>query len=383
MNAARRLTLSGFATWAIFFATGAKGQDTVVRLSLFGEPGCRACLAISNEVLPVIQERYDGFYRVTFRDIGVKSNYLQLVAYQRQFDILKNEPVMFIVDESRGLNGLESIRTGLCAAVEEALERRLAGFTPPPPPPPEPESRVASRLEEFTPGMVVVAGLLDGLNPCAISALVFFVSVLAVARVHRSRILAVGLAFCAAAFLTYTLLGLGLLSGLRALTGFTLVRGLFEAVLAALLGVLAILSFRDAYLFKKSGRASDVTLQVPDRVKRLVHERMRDTARSGRIVAAGFVTGMLTTILESVCTGQVYLPTLALLIRNGQGGTRVWGYLLLYNALFTLPLLVVFFAVYRGVRTPQLLEWSRRHVVAAKVGLGLLFLILASILILA
>jgi len=356
----------------------ATGQTATVTIEYFFEHGCRDCLRINREVLPGLSTRYPQC-RVAPLDLGDQSNMLALVRYQERLGMSLNAPVSMVVDGRYPLVGADAIVTGLLATVEAALAM--------PAPLAAADSGAAeiltNRISRFTPGAIIVAGLLDGLNPCAISALIFFVSVLAVARVDRRRVLAVGVSFCAAAFLTYTLLGLGLLGGLRALSGFGALRKGFEATLIAVLGVLAVLSFRDAYRFHKSGNPGAITLQAPDRIKRLVHDRMRRSTRSGGLVAAGFVTGALTTLLESVCTGQVYLPTLALMIRAGGGGARVWSYLLLYNACFTLPLLAVFFAVHRGVRTPQLLDWSRRHVVAAKIGLGILFLTLAAVQILA
>ena len=38
------------------------------------------------------------------------------------------------------------------------------------------------------------------------------------------------------------------------------------------------------------------------------------------IVQAFFLVGVAVTVLESICTGQVYLPTLALLAEHGIGG---------------------------------------------------------------
>jgi len=51
--------------------------------------------------------------------------------------------------------------------------------------------------------------------------------------------------------------------------------------------------------------------------------------------------------------------------------------LLLYNVLFVLPLVIVFIAVYFGLKTETLLLWSRRNVVVSKTLLGLLFILMA------
>jgi hypothetical protein len=47
---------------------------------------------------------------------------------------------------------------------------------------------------------------------------------------------------------------------------------------------------------------------------------------------AGLLIGVVVTALESVCTGQVYVPTLVLILKNNAlAESRAWLYLLAYN----------------------------------------------------
>jgi cytochrome c biogenesis protein CcdA len=63
-----------------------------------------------------------------------------------------------------------------------------------------------------------------------------------------------------------------------------------------------------------------------------------------RLAVYSFVTGLLVSILEAVCTGQVYLPTIAYVLKRTHLWVEALGYLLLYNIMFIAPLFVVFFA---------------------------------------
>jgi hypothetical protein len=239
---------------------------------------------------------------------------------------------------------------------------------------------VRERAAGFTAVLVALAGLGDGLNPCAFSTIVFLVSLLAVAKVQGRLLLATGAVFCAASFITYTALGLGFLQALRACASFRwLQAGVLWATALGLL-VLAALSFRDAWRFRCSGRAQDVTLQLSDAMKARIHRLMRSRLAGGGLVAGAFGLGAGVTFLESVCTGQMYVPTLVYVIHSGASNARTWGLLLLYNAMFVLPLIVVFVLAYRGAGTGFFLSWSRRHVVPSKVLLGTLFLVLAAVL---
>ena len=83
-----------------------------------------------------------------------------------------------------------------------------------------------------------------------------------------------------------------------------------EIVLIALLLLFALLSFRDAWRFRRSGKSSSVTLQLPEKVKNRIHAVMWSGLKFRYLLPGAFTVGVLVTVLESVCTGQVYLPTL-------------------------------------------------------------------------
>ena len=57
-------------------------------------------------------------------------------------------------------------------------------------------------------------------------------------------------------------------------------------------------------------------------------------------------------------------------------------WLLLYNAMFILPLSIVFLLSYVGTQTEALVRLSRRNVVVSKALLGIWFLALAAAMIL-
>jgi len=252
--------------------------------------------------------------------------------------------------------------------------------SPPPESPGGGEVLLRRRAASFTVAAVAAAGLADGINPCVFSTLVFLFSLLAVSGVRGRKLLLVGAVYCLACFLSYLALGIGLYRWLRLLDGHLVLQSAINAGLAALLVGLAALSFLDAWRFHRTGSPASVALQLPERIKERIHRAMKAGLRHNRLLPAVFVLGVLVTALESVCTGQVYVPTLALLARSEGPASRGFALLLLYNFMFILPLAVLLILVWRGLGTPRLLAWSRRHVVPAKILLGLLFLALAIVL---
>ena len=112
----------------------------------------------------------------------------------------------------------------------------------------------------------------------------------------------------------------------------------------------------------------------------MTHALIRRGLRSRHLVMGGIGIGMAVTALESICTGQVYVPTLVLVLRSNSSFLRAVVYLALYNLLFILPLIIILGLTWRGLQTAELLAWSRRNVVFSKCLLGFFFLGLAALL---
>ena len=388
---------------AVPAATGGSTADGRVLVEYFLEPGCPICGRISNEVLPAVQASFGGLYELQQRDTNLEANYLVLARYQETLKIQdKNATATIVVDGRYAFAGWKPISEAFPKRLEAVILGRLegtdtgaarAGNTTAPngattaeqetPAPAQtvagdvPRELLTQRLRAFTILGVGLAGLIDGINPCAISTLVFFMSMLAVFRVSGPSLLLVGVAFCTASFVTYTAIGFGLLRMLYLLSGFHLLRETVEVLMIAVLTCFAALSFRDAWRFKVSGDARDVMLQLPDSIKAKIHHVIRQGLGSRQLVLGSLVIGSVVTGLESVCTGQVYVPTLVFIIK---GGSSVWlaaAYLLLYNLLFVTPLILTFILTYQGLRLQRLLQWSRANVIVSKVALGLFFVLMA------
>jgi len=88
------------------------------------------------------------------------------------------------------------------------------------------------------------------------------------------------------------------------------------------------------------------------------------------------VTGLVISLLELACTGQVYLPTIIFVSSMPELRLRAIFYLLLYNLLFILPLVVVFILAYFGTTSKDLTRFLQKRAAAVKLGMAVLFLAL-------
>lgn len=239
----------------------------------------------------------------------------------------------------------------------------------------------AGAVSRFTLPAVLMAGLADGFNPCSFAIMVSLAGILAIGGRRRRARIAGGLAFCAGSFLTYVLMGLGLMQALRALEGLRTARAVLTVVLSLSLFALSFLSFRDAVRFRRVPVFSVVTLKLPEGVKSLIRRIAMESWGGPAVVAAGLGCGFLVTLLDALCTGQVYVPVLALISRE-PGAWRSFALLIAYNLAFIAPLVAVFVAFSGTTDAFRMAEWSSRNVVPAKVALGVVFALLGTLLLL-
>jgi len=252
------------------------------------------------------------------------------------------------------------------------------------------EESIVERFKSFGVLAILLAGSIEGMNPCALATLVFFISYLTMVGSKQREILYVGLGFSGIGFITHLSLGLGILSFIKHLSFlplFSQIVYLITFVFAFLLGIFSLYD----YIQLKKGRPSKMKLQVPDSLKRRIHRIIRvrsdglEVNREGtpvRFLLAAVVIGFIVTLLQSTCTSQVYLPTI-LFVTNipSLRGSAVL-YLILYNLVYILPLLVIFGIVYWGVTSEQLSFFLQKRASTIKLLTAAFFFALAGILIL-
>ncbi|MEM1444005.1 MAG: hypothetical protein AAGF67_16775, partial [Verrucomicrobiota bacterium] len=224
-------------------------------------------------------------------------------------------------------------------------------------------------------GFIVIlsAGLLDGINPCAFATIILFLSYLQIAKHTPRQILAVGLSFISAVFLTYFALGLGLVevvTRLQFLKGVGVALNLGLAVFAL---VIMFYCVRDGILCLQ-GRLAETTLQLPSFLKDRIRKVARTGARHHRYVIAAFVSGFIISVLELACTGQVYLPTINYMVQEGRNSA--YFYLLIYNLAFVMPLIAIFILAFFGLKSDALINFQKNHSAAIKFATAGLFLAL-------
>jgi hypothetical protein len=376
-SASGKALLLAFATAAALHGSLTAGQDpdadappsslpSTVEARFFYQPGCDECAHLTSSVLPLVMAQFADMLKVVNFPLDVASNRSDLLQAVARAGAPSNERVYMDVARRHLLAGAAQIESDMVAAVNMAISEPRVVESPYQP---DGIRRLASQL---TVAGVALAGMIDSINPCAVAALVFLVSVLTLARERPVNIIAAGLSYCLGVFLTYTSIGFGLLHAFRAMESFPAVRLAFDILLCGLLSVLSFLSFRDAAMARRSGPGGS-TMRLPDALAALVRRTIRHRFGATVGLASAFAAGVVVTAVETVCTGQVYGPTLAAIVAGSPTAWREAALLLLYNTMFVAPLLVILFLAWRGMTLARLLQWSARNAVAAKVVMGLFF----------
>ena len=251
------------------------------------------------------------------------------------------------------------------------------------------DASIIERFKSFGILAILLAGLIEGLNPCALATLVFFISYLTMVGRTRKEIFWVGMGFTGAGFVTHLLLGLGILGFVQHLSFLPLFSRIVYLITFFFSLFLGIFSLYD-YIQLKRGRPSKMTLQVPNSLKKRIHRIIRKRedeweagkeGKSTRFLFAAIGIGFIVTLLQSTCTSQVYLPTI-LFVTNipSLRGSAIF-YLILYNILYILPLVAIFGIVYWGTTSEQLSFFLQRSTSTIKLFTALFFFALAGILI--
>lgn len=220
-------------------------------------------------------------------------------------------------------------------------------------------------------GIVFGAGLLDGINPCAFTTIIFLISYLSLIGVSRRKMVYTGSMFTLAVFLTYFFIGLLFYKYLKvALTDRTISIVVNIALLCVVL-VLGGLSLSD-FFRSLTGDFKEITIQMPQFVKLKIHERIRTFAKHRvTIFWAPFVLGIVIAGMELTCTGQVYIPIVTMISEPRYRMTAVL-YLLWYNLAFIVPLILVFLLATFGITSERLWR-GKQYMAAVKLALAVFF----------
>jgi cytochrome c biogenesis protein CcdA len=182
--------------------------------------------------------------------------------------------------------------------------------------------------------LIVVAGLIDGTNPCAIGMLILLLGYLLVFAHQPERMGKIGAIYIATIFITYFLIGLvfsQFVYQILAWPPYQEVSHIIKYIVIAAIWVIALINIKDFFWYGKGITLGVSKNEVPILMRLIQKVDMPTT----------ILLGMAVTIFELPCSLPLYVGAIAVLSSSFSFITTLF-YLFIYNLMFVMPLLIVY-----------------------------------------
>lgn len=187
--------------------------------------------------------------------------------------------------------------------------------------------------------ILIPAAAADSINPCAFAVMLLLLTAILSKNQDKKKALRAGLAFSLAVFVTYFLLGLGVLRLL----------GNFESLvylkwIVWIVGALVWLAnLKDFFWYGKG-----FTMEVPQAWRPLMMKIIKKTLSP----IGAFVVWVIISLFLLPCSSGPYLTILGYL-RANELDARLWWYiyLIVYNLIFVSPMVIIAFLIGLGYST--------------------------------
>jgi cytochrome c biogenesis protein CcdA len=209
------------------------------------------------------------------------------------------------------------------------------------------------------------AALISGLNPCGLSILLLTIAFLFSIGRARAGILKVGGSYVVGIFIVYILIGLGLLRTLQVFN----IPNFVAKIGALILIIVGAVNLTNIFL-----PAFPIRLKIPQ----AAHHKIAGLMEKNSVPAASLL-GVLVGLFEFPCSGGPYLLVLGLLHDRA---TYIKGfvYLLFYNIVFILPLIVVLLIASNNLVLEKVRQWKKDNTRQMKLWSGLAMIALGVII---
>jgi cytochrome c biogenesis protein CcdA/thiol-disulfide isomerase/thioredoxin len=221
---------------------------------------------------------------------------------------------------------------------------------------------------------VVGLALADSVNPCAISVLLLMlVAITTYNPKDRKQILFSAGAFILAVIVMYMIYGFLIIKAFQFLQSISFVKNYLYKGLGVIALILGILEIKDFFKYKPGTVGTEMPMFLRPKVQNIIS---KITSPLG-----AFTLGLFVTLFLLPCTVGPYV------ILGGMLSTldylKASPYLLLYNFIFIIPMIVIAFIVFFGTRNIEdISNWKDKNVRILHLVAGVLISLLGIVMIL-
>jgi len=343
-----------------------------VEVLFFYDEGCPHCARVERFMKDRVKPNYP--VEITRYEIHNPENARLFQRVARAYDVEPETPAIFVGDSVFQ----KDTRSELFSLERTIRELSRKGAPSPltrlkkPKTEPEETGEDAGSMSGITLSAVIWAAAVDAVNPCAFGVLTLLLGTILLGSHSRRRVIGAGLAFTTSTYISYLLMGFGLLSAIH-ISGLQHYIYIAVAILAILIG---LWNMKDYFWYGQW-----FSIEVPQAWR----PTLKKITRGVTSVPGAFGVGFVTSLLLLPCTSGPYVVIIGML---GNTATRVEavGLLVLYNLIFVMPFVAITAAVGFGLTTPQKVEEWRKHSLEklhlatglVMVGLGVAMIVLVT-----
>ncbi|WP_048152992.1 cytochrome c biogenesis protein CcdA [Methanolacinia paynteri] len=333
-------------------------------ITVFYSNSCSACKKVVPEIIEITKE-YPEISFNYFDLYGSDENRTIMLAFGEKYGVeYPAYPVVFTGD-STVLEGKSKIELYL----RKVLEAHKNGHIPDAEyesslwsarSPPSEASNVTATDDnrKISLLLVILSGLADGINPCALSVLALLLATLSSLN-SRRKILLGGLVYTFAVFLFYIMAGLGILTIIN-YSGFSGIFSIAAGIIAIIAGIITL----TGGIWEGNAVSPGIPVSKRPTIKKIMERAS---------IPAAFVLGMMVGLFELPCTGGIYIAILGLL-SSQMTFYEGLPYLLVYNLMFIVPLVAIILAVAFGLSPEKVDSWRDSNKKLLKIGIGLILI---------
>ena len=346
-NMAFRFLICVIFSFSIMFHSGNKiyaGEDKL-DVIYFAVPLCSSC-AKFDEALEQLDTKKLNIKKFNVNEVQNYAVYLEYNDYCHVKEDNRHTPVIFVSDN------IITEHENIAPVIEGILAQDTYNNTPDLLEYQETndlsDQNISDKISNYNILTVCLNGFINGFNPCSLSMLLFFL-VLANTK-EKDHIKRFGFSFVFGKFITYLLIGTIVYQYLS-MINFNKYNLLIKTIFVCFMLVLIFLNLMDYYNIKRE-KMGLIKNQLPKGLRKLNHNVIKALINhnSGWILLlVCFFIGVLISIGEFLCSGQIYLATLSFIINQHQAtGTIAFLYLILYVSCFLIPSILIILLLSRG-----------------------------------
>ena len=111
-----------------------------------------------------------------------------------------------------------------------------------------------------------------------------------------------------------------------------------------------------------------------------IAKKIKHQVKVSHLTVLAVFTGIVISLFEFLCTGQVYLPTIVYMTGVSEHQSEATLFLIFYNIMFILPLIIIFSSVYYGAGSDRLQDTLDKRRALIKFLTAIMFLVLAVVM---